>query len=48
MEDKKLIEKIRERVRKDFIKKNKKGFYPCPNRAWHTLGTTCDICGLKD
>lgn len=22
-------------------------FTPCPNRSWHHLGTTCEVCGQK-
>jgi len=23
-------------------------FVRCPNTAWHHLGSTCKVCGLKD
>lgn len=35
---------IRTKIR-NILNAEGKDFVPCPNRAWHHLGTTCEVCG---
>lgn len=44
---------LKSKIKKDKVYPHKwydkdGNFIPCPKRAWHHLGTTCQYCGQKD
>ena len=40
-----VVKRLMDWERKYYKKNSKNKFVPCPNRAWHHLGTTCEVCG---
>ena len=42
-----VVKRLMDSERKNYKKNSKNKFVPCPNRAWHHLGTTCEVCGQR-